>query len=80
MDILNSLISKFLTSVEFSKVPSSSTLICFHRCYSFFSVVRMKRMMRTGALLDAVGNTHSILVFAQTTVRMEVKPKIEVTL
>ena len=30
-------------------------------------------MMRTGALLDAVGNTHSILVFAQTTARMEIK-------
>ena len=36
-------------------------------------------MMQTGDILDAVGNTHSILSFAQTTVSMEVNPSMEVT-
>ena len=40
----------------------------------------MKQMMQAGALLDAVGNTHIILVFAQITVSMELKPQMEVTL
>ena len=31
-------------------------------------------MMQTGDILDAVGNTHRILVFVHTTVSMEVKP------
>ena len=44
---------------------------------SFFG---MKRMMHMGDLLDAVGNTHIILVFAHTAVNMEVKPQMEVTL
>ena len=39
----------------------------------------MKRIMRTSALLGVFGNTHSILVFSQTTVRMEIKPLMEVT-
>ena len=40
----------------------------------------MKQMMQTGALLDAVGKKHSILVFAQITVSMEVNLRIEVAL
>ena len=43
-------------------------------------VVNSEVLMRKGALLGAVGNTHSILVFLKTTVSMEVKPRIEVTL
>ena len=37
-------------------------------------------MMQTGGFLGAVGNTHRILVFSQTTVRMEVIPRMEITL
>ena len=40
----------------------------------------MKRMMRKWGCLDAVGNTHRIIVFVQTTVRMEVNQWMEVTL
>ena len=35
---------------------------------------------RVGALLDIVGNNQSIMVFEHNTIRMEVKPWIEVTL
>ena len=80
MDILNSSTSKFVTSVEFSNALYSSTLTSLHGCCSFRSVVRMKRLMRTGALLDLVQNTYSILVFANTTVSTEVKPRMEVML
>ena len=80
IDILNYSISKFVTSVEFVKAPYSSTLIRLRGCFSLFSVIRMNCMMQTCALLNAVVNTHSILVFAQMTVSMEVKPRIEVTL
>ena len=38
----------------------------------------MKQMMQTGALLDAVGKKHSILVFAQTNEIMQVKLLMEV--
>ena len=79
MDILNSSTSKFVTSVEFAKAPSLSTLTRLHGCCSFFGVFRMKSMMLTGDFLDAVGNTHSILVFAQTTVSMEVNPRMGFT-
>ena len=72
MDDLNSSTSKFVTSFEFAKAPSSSTLTYLRGCYSFFSVVKMIRMIRKGYRLDAVGNKHGILVFAQTTVSMEV--------
>ena len=37
-------------------------------------------MMWAGDHLNAVSNTHIILVFAQTTVIMEVNPRMEVTL
>ena len=40
----------------------------------------MKMMMRTGDSLDAVGDTHRILVLAQTPEIMEVNPQTEVTL
>ena len=39
----------------------------------------MTRMMRIGDILDAVGNTHIILVFSQTTMSMEVNQRTEVT-
>ena len=80
MDIFNYSIVNFVKSVEFSKAPSSSTLIHFHGCCSFFSVVRMKHIMRTGSILDSVGDTHRILFFAQMAVSMEVNPRMEVTL
>ena len=70
MDILNSSVSKFVTSIDFSKAQYSSTLIRLRGCCSFFSVVRMKRMIRTGYLLDAVGNNHRIIFFAHMTVIM----------
>ena len=63
MDISNSSIIKFVISVEFSKALSSSTLIFLHGCCQLFNVDRMKRMIRTGDCLDALGNTHSIIVF-----------------
>ena len=71
---------KFVKSVEFYKAPYSLTLIRLHGCCSFFSVVRMKKMMRTWDLLDVVGNTHSIIVSAHTTEIMEVKTWMEVAL
>ena len=80
MDILNSSTSKSVTSVQFSKAPYLSTLICLHGHFSFFNVVRMKRMMRIGDRLYAVGNTRSIIVFVQTAVSMELDPRMEVTL
>ena len=80
MDTLNYSISKFVTYVDFSKALYSSTITRLNGCCSLFSVVRMKLMMQTGALLDAVGNNHIIIVFAQTTVRMEVKPQTKVML
>ena len=80
MDTLNSSTSKFVTSVDFANALSSSTLTCLRGCCSSMSIVRMKRMMRTGTILGAVGNNHSILVFSKTAVIMEVKPRMEVTL
>ena len=80
MYILNSSTSKFVISVEFDNALSSLTLTSLYGCCSLIIVVRMKRMIRKGALLDAVGNTHSILVFSHTTVIMEVKPLMKVTL
>ena len=64
MDVLNSSTSKFVTSVDFANALYSSTITRLHGCCYFISVFIMKWMMRTGAILDAVGNTHSILVFA----------------
>ena len=80
MDILSSSISKFVTSVEFSKAIYSSTLISYHGCCSFLSIVKMNRMMQTGDLLNAVGNTHIILVFVHTTVSMGMNTRMEMTL
>ena len=40
----------------------------------------MVQMMQTWDILYEVGNTQIILVFENTTVRMEVKPQMEVTL
>ena len=74
MDILKSSTSNFLTSLQFANALSSSTRMSLHGCCSFISVVLIKQMMWIGALLNAVGNNHSILVFAQTTMSMEVKP------
>ena len=66
--------------VDFSKALYSSTITRLNGCCSLFSIVRMKLMMQTGALLNAVGNNHIIIVFAQTTVRMEVKSQTKVML
>ena len=80
MNILKSSTSNFATSVEFSNALFSLTIMCLHGCCSFITVFIMKQMIRTGARLDKVGKTHSIIVFAQTTVIIEVKPCMEVTL
>ena len=80
MDILNSSTSKLVTSVDFSKAPYLSTLTRLHGCCSLLAVIRMKRMIHTGDFLDAVGNIHSIIFFAQTAVSMEMNPQIEFTL
>ena len=78
MDIFNSLAGKLVTSVEFAKEPSSSSLASFYGCCLSLNVFRMKRMMRTGACLDTVENTHIIIVFAYTTVSTEVNKCMEV--
>ena len=36
-------------------------------------------MVRTGDMFDAVGNTQKILIFAHTTLSIEVNPQMEVT-
>ena len=74
MVMLKSSNRRLVTSVEFSKAPSSSYLMRLHGCYSLFNDVRNKWMMHTGYLLDSVGNTQSILVFVHNIVSMEVKP------
>ena len=79
MDIFNSSTRKFITSLEFSRAPSSSTFRRFHRYFSLFSVARMKGMMQKCDFLDAVVNTNRIIVFAQTTVSVEVNPHMGVT-
>ena len=80
VDIFNLSTSKFVTSLEFLELLYSSNITRLHGCCSFRIVVRMKRMMHTGDFLGAVGNTHIIIVFAQITLIMEVKPQMEVTL
>ena len=80
MDILNSSTSKLVISVKFSEAPSLSTLTRLCGCFSFFDVVRMKWIMHTDARLGAVGNTHIILVFAHTTVIIEVNSQMGVAL
>ena len=79
MDIFNYSISKFVTCIEFTKAQYSSSIIRLHGCYSFFSFVRMNHTIRKGGILDAAENTHTVIVFLQTTVRMEVNPHMEVT-
>ena len=80
MDILNLPTINFVTSVYFSKAPSSPTLIRLHGWCSFFGIFIMNCTMLKRAYLDAVGHTHIILVFSQTTVSLEVNPQMEVTL
>ena len=80
MGIFNSSTINLVTYVEFSKALSSSTLTRLHGCCSFFNLVRMNQMMRTGDRFDAVGNTRSNIVFSQTIVSMEVNTWMEVTL
>ena len=74
MEMLKSSKRSLVTSVEFSKAPYSPTLKCLFICCSYFNVFWMKKMMQTGACLDAVGNTQRILVFSHTTVSMQVNP------
>ena len=80
MEMLKSSTRRLETSINFSEASSLSTLTHFHGCCSVFNVVGMKRMMHTGACLDAVVNTHNILVFAHTAVKIEVNKQVEVTL
>ena len=74
--IMKSSTKWLLTSIYFTNAPSSSTLTCFNGCCLFLYVVRIKRMIRTGDRLDAVGKTHIILIFLLNTVRMYVENQI----
>ena len=78
-DILKSSTRRLVTSVEFSKAQYLTTLTHFHGCCSLFNVVRTKRMMRAGDILDEVGNNHRIIVFSHTKLIMKVNPWMEVT-
>ena len=79
IEILKSPKIRLVTSFEFDKAPSSSTITHLHGSYSFFNAVRMKRIMPTGDRLDALLNTHIIIVFTQKKVIMEVNTRMEVT-
>ena len=80
MDMLEFLTRRLVTSVDFYEAPPSSTLTCLYECCLLLNFVRTKIIIQTGALLYEVGNTHRILVYAHTTLIMEVKPCTEVTL
>ena len=80
VDVLNSSKSKWVTYVDFSKATSSSTLTSLNGCFSLFNAVRMQRMMCIGDCLNVVGNTHTVILFAHTTVSIEVNQRMEVTL
>ena len=71
---------RLVTYVEFPEAPSALTLACLYACFSLPSVDIMKRIIHTGDLLDEVINYQSIIVFAHTTVIIEVKHWAEVTL
>ena len=79
IDIIKSSTRMLVTSIYFYKAPSSSTLTRLHGCCSFFNVVRTKRIIGTGYLLDTVVNIQSLIVFVHTTVIMVVNPQTEVT-
>ena len=70
----NFLTRRLVTSVEFSKAPSSLTITRLYVWVSFFNNFSMKQIILTGGCLDEVRNIQSILVFAYTIVIMELKP------
>ena len=80
MNILNSSSIRLVTSVEFSKEPSSSTLTCMHGCFSFFNVVRENLIILTGGHIYSVGNIQIIIFFSHTTVITKLKPRMKVIL
>ena len=57
-----------MTSVEFANTLSSPYLTHLHGYCSLTRFSRIKRMMLTGDLLDAFGNSHIIIVFTYMTV------------
>ena len=71
---------RLVTSVDFKKAPSSSTLTCLRGYFSFFNFVRMNKIIQIGDLLGTVGNVHIIIIFAHTKMIIDIKPWIEVTL
>ena len=77
--MLNSSARRPVTSVDFYKTPSSSTIIHLNGCCSLFNVVRIKRMILIGDCLDVLGEIHIIIVLTYTTVIIEVKPLTEIT-
>ena len=62
--IINYSTRMLVTSVEFSKAPSSSTLICLNGWFSFFNFVKMNRTIMNGSCLNEAGNIYILLVFA----------------
>ena len=80
MEMLNSSTIRLVTSVEFSKVPSSSTLTGLHGWFLFFGFSSMNEIILTGFCLDTLVNIQIVILFAHTTVKMVVKPQMEVTL
>ena len=77
MEMLNSSTKILVTSVEFSKVPYSSTLTYFHGCCFFLIFLRMKQMIHIGDCLGPIGNTYSVLLSSHTPVSMEVNTQME---
>ena len=69
-----------ITAISYQHILLFITLPHFHGCCSFFNFVIMKQMIWTEDRVDAVGNTHIILIFAQKIVSMEENPRMEVTL
>ena len=66
--------------VEFSNIPSLSTIIYFHGCYSTSNAMRTKLMMkRVGNLLE-MGNIHNKHILASTTDICTEKQHIDVAL
>ena len=65
-------------SINFSRYPSSPTLIFLHGHRLLFNAVSMKPVIITGTLLDVVGNIQRIIVFLNTIVSIDMKPQIKV--
>ena len=71
---------RLVTSADFPKAPSSSTITRLHGWFSLFNIFGMNQMIVNGDCLDTFGNIQIIIVFEHNTVIIEVKPLTEVTL